>query len=126
MDSLIRTVQELKEIAGYKGSPSQFRTSTELVTLCRKKGLIADVRDPADICKSAAGDYYTHLVALTKQYLFEHKEMKVWGKFAANPGNRKAQKILHEFGVRGELFSDNPEDEYDPVAPSASKITLMK
>ena len=124
MDSLIKSVQELKELSGYKGGLKQFRSSSDLVVFCRKNQLIADIKDPADICKNCSDDYYTHLTALTKKYLFENKDMKSWEKFASNPENRKAHKILHEFGVRGELFSEKSDDEYDPITPNATRITI--
>lgn len=124
MDSLIRSIQELKMLSGYKGGLKQFRSSSDLVLFCRKNQLIADIKDPADICKNCSDEYYTHLTALTKQYLFKNKEMKSWEKFASNPENRKAHKILHEFGVRGELFSERSDDEYDPIAPNKTRITI--
>ncbi len=124
MDSLIVSVQDLKEKAGFKGSLKQFKSSKDLVTFCRKTGVIADIRDPADICKSALDDYFTHLCALTKQYLFDNKELKAWEKFASRPENRKVHKILHEFGVRGELFSEASEEVYDPITPNPTRITI--
>lgn len=126
MDSLIRSVAELKELAGYKGSLSQFKSSRELVLCCRKNNVIADIRKPSDICKSAFDDYYTHLCALTKKHLFEHRDLKYWEKFASSPNNRKTHKILHEFGVaRGSgIFSEEQEDKYDPLESNTTKITL--
>ncbi|MGE3759147.1 MAG: hypothetical protein AB7H97_15395 [Pseudobdellovibrionaceae bacterium] len=126
MDSLIRSVSELKEMSGYRGNVTQFRSSKELITYCRANGLIADIKKPSDICNSAFDEYYTHLCALAKKYLFEHRHLKHWDKFAASAKNRKAHKILHEFGVaRGSgIFSDEPEDKYDPVETTTKKITL--
>jgi hypothetical protein len=126
MDALIRSVAELKELAEYKGSLSQFKSSKELVLYCRKNGLIADVKKPSDICKSSSDDYYTHLCSLAKKYLFEHRDLKYWEKFASSPDNRKAHKILHEFGVaRGSgIFSEEPEDKYDPIESDSKRITL--
>jgi len=126
MDSLIKSVAELKELSGYKGGINQFRRSKELVNICRREGFIADIKNPSDICKPMFDEYYTHLCALAKKYLFEHRKLKHWDKFAASPNNRKAHKILHEFGVaRGSgIFSDEPEDKYDPIESSTKKITL--
>jgi len=126
VDSLIKPLKELKEAANFKGSLAQFKSSKELVMICRRMGVIADIRRPSDISKSASDDYYTHLCALTKKYLFEHRDLKVWDKFEANPDNRKIHKILHEFGVaRGSgIFSEEPEDRYDPLESNTKKITL--
>lgn len=126
MDSLIRSITELKEMAGYKGSLAQFKNSKELVFVCRKFGVVADIKNPADICKSSFDDYYTHLCSLAKKYLFEHRELKYWGKFATSQNNRKIHKIFHEFGVaRGSgIFSEEPEDKYDPVESNTKRITL--
>lgn len=126
MDSLIKSVKELKELAKYSGTLSDFKHSKELVLCCRKHGFIADIRNPSDICKSAQDDYYTHLCALAKKYLFEHRDLKFWDKFAASSDNRKSHKILHEFGVaRGSgIFSEEAEDKYDPAESNTKKITL--
>jgi hypothetical protein len=126
MDSFIKSVADLKELCGYKGSLAQFRRSKELVNFCRRNGLIADIKKPSDICKPMLDEYYTHLCALAKKYLFEHRNLKYWEKFASSPENRKVHKILHEFGVaRGSgIFSDEPEDKYDPVESSTKRITL--
>ncbi len=126
MDSLIRSISELKELAGYKGSLSQFKSSKELVKCCRANGLIADIKRPSDICKASSEEYYTHLCALAKIYLFEHRDLKYWDKFASSPDNKKANKILHEFGVARSsgIFSDQPEDKYDPLESNTKKITL--
>ena len=124
MDSLIRSVQELKELSGYKGTAKQFKSSKELVTFCRKNQFIADIKHPEDICKNAKEDYFVHLSALAKKYLCENKELKHWEKFKSHPDNRKVHKILFEFGVYADLFSDTPEEKYDPVAPNSKKLTL--
>src|SRR5690606_27763455 len=87
-------------------------------------GVIAEIFDPAEIHKGSRDDYFTHLCCLTKKYLFTNPEQKFWGKFILDPGNRKAHKILHEFGVRQELFSDSPEETYSPFTPSATRLTL--
>lgn len=126
MDSLIKSLAELKELAEYKGSLAQFKSSKELVLCCRRNGLIADVKRPSDICKAMQDDYYTHLCALAKKYLFEHRHLKYWNKFAMSPTNQKVHKILHEFGVARSsgIFSDEPEDKYDPTESNTKKITL--
>ncbi|KYG67624.1 hypothetical protein AZI85_17240 [Bdellovibrio bacteriovorus] len=126
MDSLVRSVAELKEMAGYKGNLAKFKSSKELVLCCRKFGVIADIKDPSDICKSSFDDYYTHLCALAKKYLFEHRDLKFWSKFATSHDNRKVHKIFHEFGVaRGSgIFSEEPDDKYDPTESNTTKITL--
>lgn len=126
MDSFIRSIADLKALAGYTGSLAQFKSSKELVKCCRANGVIADIKKPSDICKASSDEYYTHLCALTKKYLFEHRHLKHWEKFVINPNNQKVQKILHEFGVaRGSgIFSDEPEDKYDPIESNTKKITL--
>ncbi|RYZ88774.1 MAG: hypothetical protein EOP06_10385 [Proteobacteria bacterium] len=126
MDSMLRSVAELKVLAGYKGSLAQFRSSKQLVTFCRKNSVIADIKNPSDICKSAFDEYYTHLCSLAKKYLFEHRELKFWDNFAASASNRKVQKLFHEYGVaRGSgIFSEQPEDRYDPTETNTKKITL--
>lgn len=124
MDEYLRTVQELKELSGFKGNLKQFKSSKELVVFCRKNQLIADIKHPEDICKAAKEDYFVHLSAMTKKYLFENKSLKQWEKFKSHPKNRKIHKILFEFGVYADLFSDEPEDKYDPVTPNSKKLTL--
>jgi hypothetical protein len=126
MDSFIRSIADLKVMAGYKGSLAQFKSSKELVKCCRANGVIADIKKPSDICKASFDEYYTHLCALAKKYLFEHRHLKYWEKFATSPTNQKVHKILHEFGVaRGSgIFSDQPEDKYDPIESNTKKITL--
>lgn len=126
MDSLIRSVADLKDLASYKGSLKQFRSSRELVDTCRRHGLIADIKNPAEICKSAFDDYFTHLCALAKKYLFEKRHLKVWSKFASDPGCRKASKIFHEIGVARSsgLFVEEEDVEYDPRLPDSKRVTL--
>lgn len=126
MDKLLKTVAELKELSGFKGNLKQFKSSNDLVVYCRKHGYIAEVRNPSDINKASADDYYTHLCCLAKKYLFDNTDLKTWEKFAAHPDNRKVQKILHEFGVaRGSgIFSEQPEQKYHPLEPDSKRITL--
>lgn len=126
MDSMLRSVSELKTLARYKGSVAQFRNSSELVKCCRKHGFIADIKNPSDICKSSFDEYYDHLCCLAKKYLFEHRELKYWENFAASASNRKVHKLFHEYGVaRGSgIFSEEPEDRYNPRETNTKKITL--
>lgn len=126
MDELIRSIKELKELSSYGGSLSQFKSSKELVDVCRRHGVVADIKDPAIICKAAFDEYFTHLCALTKKYLFEHRDLKVWSKFASQPDCRKIQKIFHEIGIARSsgLFTDDVEAEYDPLIPDSKRVTL--
>lgn len=124
MDLLLRKVSELKELAKFKGTEEKFRSSDKLVTLCRKMGVIAEIRDPAKIGRDFRDDYYTHLVALTKKHLFANPDQKCWAKFCADPANRKVHMILQEFGVRQELFSDSEVAVYTPLQSSDRNITI--
>lgn len=126
MDQLIRSVKELKELSSYSGSLNQFKSSKDLVDTCRRNGVIADIKDPAVICKSSFDDYFTHLCALTKAFLFQHRDLKLWARFAAHPECRKIQKIFHEIGIARSsgLFTDDVEAEYDPLLPDSKKVTL--
>jgi hypothetical protein len=126
MDQLIRSVKKLKELSAYGGSLAQFKSSKDLVEVCRRHGLIADIKDPSTICKSSLDDYFTHLCALTKVFLFEHPDLKVWAKFAEYPECRKIQKIFHEIGIARSsgLFTDDVEAQYDPLIPDSKRVTL--
>lgn len=124
MDLLLKKVSELRELAKFRGTADAFRSSPKLVLICRKLGLVAEVRDPSLIARTARDEYYTHLVTLTKKFLFANPEQKCWSKFCADAGNRKMSKILNEFGVRAELFSDNENATYNPVQPNARNITI--
>lgn len=126
MDNLIKSVKELKELSCYSGSLNQFKSSKELVETCRRLSLIADIKDPSIINKAAFDDYFTHLSALTKIFLFKHRELKVWSKFASHPECRKIQKIFHEIGIARSsgLFTDEEEAFYDPLIPDSKKVTL--
>lgn len=124
MDLLLKKVSELKEAAKFKGTEDQFRSSEKLVLTCRKLGAIAEIRDPSKIHRDVREDYYIHLVALTKKHLFANPEQKSWTKFCSDPANRKIHKILQEFGVRQELFANDEEAVYSPLAPSSRNITI--
>lgn len=126
MDHLIRSVKELKAFSLHKGSLAQFKCSKDLVEVCRRQGVVADIKDPSSISKSAFDDYFTHLCALAKKFLFEHRDLKVWSKFAAHPNCRKIEKIFHEFGVARSsgLFTDEAEAKYDPTMPDSKRVTL--
>jgi hypothetical protein len=124
VDLLLRKVSELKDVAKFKGTEEKFRTSEKLVTLCRKLSVIAEIRDPSKIGREHRDDYYTHLVALTKKHLFANPSQKNWSNFCADPGNRKIHKILQEFGIRQELFSDNADATYTPLQNSNRNITI--
>lgn len=126
MDHLIKSVKDLKALASYSGSLNQFRASKDLVEVCRKNGFVADIRDPSVICKSAFDDYFTHLCALTKVFLFRHRDLKVWTRFVAHPECRKIQKIFHEIGIARSsgLFTDDVEALYDPLISDSKRVTL--
>lgn len=124
MDLLLMKVGELKAKASFKGSDEDFRSTAKLVKMCRRLGVIAEVRDPSHIVRTSRDEYYTHLVALTKKFLFANPEQKAWSKFCADPGNRKTSKILKEFGVKAELFSDDEEAVYNPIDPGTRNITI--
>jgi hypothetical protein len=124
MDLLLKKVSELKEAAKFKGTEEQFRNSEKMVTLCRKLGVIAEIRDPSKVGHDYRDDYYTHLISLTKKHLFANPEQKSWSKFCSDPANRKIHKILQEFGVRQELFTDDDEAVYNPLQPSSRNITI--
>ncbi len=126
MDHLLRSVKELKELSFYRGSLKQFKSAKDLVEVCRRHGVIADIKDPADICKSVYEDYFTHLCALTKVFLFQHRELKVWKHFASHPECKKIQKIFHEIGMARSsgLFTDDVEAQYDPLIPDSKRVTL--
>ncbi len=124
MDLLIKKVSELKVLSKFKGSDANFKASDKIVTWCRKLGFIAEIRDPSDIRSDFRDDYYTHLVALTKKHLFANPEQKNWAKFCSDPANRKVQKILQEFGVRQELFTDDDTAVYSPLQTSSRNITI--
>lgn len=124
MDLLLKKVSELKAASGFKGTDEQFRNSEKLVFVCRKLGFISDIKYPTKINKAVRDDYYTHLVALTKKHLFANPEQKSWHKFCSDPANRKIHKILQEFGVRQELFSNDEDAVYNPLQPSSRNITI--
>lgn len=126
MDDMVMSVKDLKKLSSYSGSLKQFKSSKELVEVCRRNSLIADIKDPAQINKGSFDDYFTHLCALTKQYLFEHRELKVWDKFASSAECKKVAKIFHEIGIARSsgLFSDGEDEEYDPLIPNSKRVTL--
>ena len=124
MDQLLRTVSAIMEEYKARGSTKQFKSSAELVLACRKLGVIAEILSPTEIHKASREDYFTHLCGLTKKYLFGNPEQKHWSTFVSDPANRKVHKILHEFGVRQELFSDDQNEVYTPLTPSSRRITL--
>ncbi|MFN7455467.1 MAG: hypothetical protein ACK5RO_12505 [Pseudobdellovibrionaceae bacterium] len=126
MDQLIRSVKDLKQLSSYSGTLTQFKSSKELVDTCRRHGLRADVKDPSSICKKSFDDYFTHLTALTKVFLFAHRDLKVWSKFASHPECRKVSKIFHEIGIARSsgLFTDEEDVAYDPLIPDSKRVTL--
>jgi hypothetical protein len=126
MDALVKSAKELKALSSYSGSLAQFKSSKDLVEVCRRNGFIADIKDPSTICRFAFDEYFTHLCALTKVFLFAHRELKVWKRFASHPECRKVSKIFHEIGIARSsgLFTDEEEAIYDPLIPDSKRVTL--
>lgn len=116
MDKLLIDIKDLKETAEFEGKLADFKSSSKLVDVCRKNGVIAKGLMPSAIEKDMRSIYFDHLACLAKEYLENHSEIRNWDDFCKVTKNRAVAKIFFEFGVKAEVFDNIPEISDKKVA----------
>ncbi|MBS1984819.1 MAG: DUF2779 domain-containing protein [Bdellovibrionales bacterium] len=113
MDSLLRFVRDAQKACMFEGTREEFLRSDAFLRFCKSEGVIVRVR-PQDLDPEKRHKFADHLRDLAKQFLTEHPEVKTWSDFASLRETRKAQLLIHEFGVRAELFNEvQPESRQE-------------
>ena len=110
MESLLECLSEIKRKVNFKGSNTDFKKSKELLDYCIERKVIVGVSSPSQLNLEYYHDYLDHLKGLTEEYLKSRPHIKDRHELISQPEvGGKVAKILHEFGVLGELFRSSEE-----------------
>ena len=122
MRRLLIDVAEAKLESKFPGSLSEFKKSKHLIEYCLSSGRIVRITSPAQINLDMFHVYHRHLLELTRRFIID-ENITSWSELENHPDTVRVVKILHEFGVRGELFN---EIEADDKPKSSDHVTVTQ
>jgi hypothetical protein len=127
MDALLSQLRKAFDESKFKGTFEDFKTSEAAITWALNKNRILRLQ-PQDLAREHRKVYTQHLTKMTKEYLQKNKNIKTWRDFAEHADNKSVHKILHQFGVRGEVFGiESFQDEAQvQKTQNPTSITILE
>lgn len=123
MNKQLIELKDAKDEAGFEGSLSEFKKSKELVQFCIKNKKIVRVTSPTQMNLDFFHEYHAHLMNIARSFVKSEK-IDSWALLEAHPEMGKVTKILHDFGVRAELFDAVPIDDKESEEPEVTVNNL--
>jgi uncharacterized tellurite resistance protein B-like protein len=115
MNGLLIELKEALKKSGFTGTQAEFKKSKELISFCKSEGKIVKVTSPTQLNLDYFQDYHDHLLGLAKEFV-KSEGINTWDDLAQHPEMGQVTKILHEFGVRAELFDGSQEEDAEEQA----------
>lgn len=110
MNKYLIELKDAKKEAGFNGSLAEFKKSKELVHFCIQNEKIVRVTSPTQLNLDFFHEYHAHLLKIARAFVRSEK-IESWASLETHPEMGKVAKILHDFGVRAELFEALPPNE---------------
>jgi len=123
MDALLVTLNEIKKELSFEGTKEDLIKSGSVLKYCKKKNAIAKI-NPGDWDKKSRIEYTEFLVSHTRSYLNANPHITSWNEFSRQKDTRRIHKMLHEYGVKGELFPLESLEEVKPKQRSKTSLTM--
>ena len=121
MQNQLVELAEAKTACGFKGSQAEFKKSKELIDYCIKNRKIVRVTSPTQLNLEHFHEYHKHLLKLARAFVRE-KKLRTWDELQNHAETTKVAKILHEFGVRSELFQNEVDEEVEDPGVTLTQI----
>lgn len=122
MDSKLKALKDIKEAIKYEGSVTELKNDDRLLDYCFKNFVIVKLK-PGDLSREQREKYIDFLVEMTKDHITSRPEVTTWDDFKKLPDTKKVHGMLHEFGVKGEVFPYE-KNKVDTQSPERSKTSL--
>ena len=121
MDSYLIELKDALEQSGFNGTQSKFKKSRELIDFCIEEKKVVRVTSPQQLNMEFFFDYHKHLLNLARKFI-KNNGIDSWEDLMARQDMSKSSKILHEFGIRAELF-DPIEEEVEEAEENKISMT---
>lgn len=112
MDKMLKNLKDIKVQANFQGTISEFVALDDFTAKCKVLRVIPANIKLSMLPRDSRDEFINYLVEVAHKFVMRNK-IDTWLELERHSGSIKTAKLLFQFGVRGELFP--LEDDEDPI-----------